>query len=183
MKTYIFLLLVALSAQAQESAGVGQPGVTDKDMTPWLWANFVILMGGLIYLFRKYASSYFVTRSEGISRDIVAAEKTQAEASAKVAEINLKLSHLDGDLTELRESNRRDQAREAERLEARHQAELTRIHEQTRQEIEAATKAARLQLQRDAARLALDLAEQKVSARMNPESQKKLASEFVESLS
>ena len=179
MKPLAFFLLATLSAQAQEPSGAG----AEKDMTPWLWANFAILMGGLVYLFRKYASTYFASRSEGIRKDIRAAEKTQAEASAKVAEINVKLSHLNSDLAELRESNRRDQARESDRLEARHQAELTRIHEHARQEIEAATKAARLQLQRDAARLALDLAEQKVSARMNPETRKKLASDFVESLS
>ncbi len=151
-------------------------------MMPWMWANFIILAGGLAYLSKKYGGPFFAARSEGIRKDIVSAEKTKAESDAKIAEVNAKLANLSADIAAMRAENQRDQARETERLQARHQSELARIHAQAQQEIQSATKMARLELQRQAAALALDLAEKKVAARMNPDTQKHLASEFVESL-
>jgi F-type H+-transporting ATPase subunit b len=164
------------SAEKKETA-------EDTQMLPWMWANFAILVGGLAYLSKKYGGPFIAARSEGIRKDIVESEKIKAEADAKVAEVNAKLANLGAEIAAMKEENLREQARERQRLEARHEAELTRIRQQAEQEIETATKAARLELQRFAAKMALDLAERKVSARMNPELQKQLASDFVRNLS
>jgi len=178
MKRVCLILAMALPLFAQESKSEG----AEKDMTPWMWANFVILAGGLAYLSKKYGGPFFAARAEGIRKDIVNAEKTQAESDAKIAEVNAKLANLGAEIAEMKAENQRDQARESERLQARHEAELLRIRAQAQQEIESATKLARMELQRQAATLALDLAQKKVEARMNPDMQKRLASEFVESL-
>jgi F-type H+-transporting ATPase subunit b len=168
-----FLLL---AQEGGEHAGV------ERDMTPWLWANFAILAGALIYLFKKYATPFLTDRGNGIRKDIADSEKVQAEANAKIAEINAKLANLDTEIAAMKAEYEREHAQETERLRARQQIELKRISDQAEQEIEATAKAARLGLQQHAAKLALELAEQKVKARMNPDVQKKLASDFVESL-
>jgi F-type H+-transporting ATPase subunit b len=179
VKKVLLILALAVPLFAQET----KEAAPEKDMTVWLWANFVILVGGLVYLSKKYGGPFFAARSEGIRKDIVGAEKTKAEAAAKIAEVNAKLAHLDADIATMKQEIQTEYARESERLEARHRAEIDRIHSQAQQEIQSATKMARLELQREAARLALDLAEKKVSARMNPATQNELASDFVESLS
>jgi F-type H+-transporting ATPase subunit b len=179
VKKVLLLLVFALPLFCQET----REAAPEKDMTPWLWVNFVILVGGLVYLSKKYGGPYFAARSEGIRKDIVSAEKTKSEADAKIAKVNAKLANLGSEIAAMKEQNLREHARERERLDARHQAELARIRAQTQQEIQSATKQARLELEREAARLALALAEKKVSARMNPATQNELAAAFVERLS
>jgi F-type H+-transporting ATPase subunit b len=179
-----FITVVALNSvpfllSAQEGA---EHAGAERDMTPWLWANFAILAGVLIYLFKKYATPFLTDRGEGIRKDIADSEKIQAEANAKIAEINAKLANLDSEIAAMKAEYAREHAQEAERQRARQQTELKRIGEQAEQEIEATAKAARQALQQHAAKLALELAEQKVKTRMNPDLQKKLASDFVESL-
>jgi F-type H+-transporting ATPase subunit b len=179
----LFLVLPIFGQETPTQETKKEAAAPEKDMTPWMWANFVILTGALVYLSRKYGGPFFAARSEGIRKDIVNAEKTKSESEAKIAEVNAKLANLGAEIKAMKEENLRDQARETERLQSRHQAELARIHAQAQQEIQSATKMARLELQRQAAVLALDLAEKKVSARMNPETQNRLASGFVESIS
>ncbi len=188
MKKFLLVAALALPLLAQEPKQetrqeTKKEALAEKDMTPWMWANFVILAGALVYLSKKYGAPFFTARAEGIRKDIAGAETAQAAADAKIAEIDAKLASLGNEIAQMKAENELDQARERERLQARHQAEIARIHAQAQQEIESATKLARLELQRQAAALALDLAEKKVSARMNPDMQKRLASEFVESLS
>lgn len=180
----LFLILLPFALKAQEAAHeVSKQAAPERDMMPWLWANFIILAVGLGYLCKKYGGPFLAARSEGIRKDIVESEKTQAQANAKVAEINAKLANLDSEIAAIKLDYARDQAHEHERLLARQQIEIGRIRQQASQEIESTTKAARITLQHHAAKLALELAEQKISTRMNPETQKKLASDFVESLS
>jgi F-type H+-transporting ATPase subunit b len=179
VKRILLILVLALPLLSQET----KEAAPEKDMTPWMWANFVILAGALVYLSRKYGGPFFAARSESIAKDIHSGEKTKAEADAKIAEVNAKLANLGADIAAMRAEHLRDQARESERLQARHESEIARIHAQAQQEIQSATKIARLELQRQAAKLALELAEKKVIARMTPETQNQLASGFVESIS
>jgi F-type H+-transporting ATPase subunit b len=184
MKRFILTISLAIlpfALQAQEAAH--HEAAPEKDMTVWLWANFAILATGLTYLFKKYATPFLQGRTESIRKDIVDAEKTKAEADARVAEVNARLANLDSEIASIKVQYAQEQAHETERLRARQQAEMARISSQAQQEIETTSKAARLALQRHAAKLALDLAGQKVAARMNPEIQHRLASEFAESLS
>lgn len=184
MKRFLLTISFAIlpfALQAQEAAH--KEAAPEKDMTVWLWANFAILAAGLTYLFKKYGTPFIQSRTEGIRKDIVDAEKTKAEADARVAEVNAKLANLESEIADIKAQYAKDQAYEAERLRARLQAELARISSQAQQEIETTSKAARLSLQRHASRLALDLAGQKVAARMNPEIQHRLTSEFAEALS
>jgi F0F1-type ATP synthase membrane subunit b/b' len=59
------------------------------------------------------------------------------------------------------------------------EAEFARIRQHAQQEIESAGKLARLEVQRFAAKVAIDLAEQKVRARMSAEKQIELLNQFI----
>jgi F-type H+-transporting ATPase subunit b len=179
VKKLLLFMLLALPLAAQEK----KEAAPEKDMTVWMWANFAILAGGLYYLSKKYGAPVFAAKAAGIQKDILDAEKTKSEADRKIAELNAKISNLGEEIEVMRADYQREQLRESERLAARHESEIARIHAQARQEIESATKMARLELQREAAALALHLAEGKVKARMTPQTRKELASAFVESIS
>lgn len=172
----LFVLLTLPLAAAEHPAG-------EKDMTIWLWANFLILVAALGWLIRKQGGPFLAARAEAIRQGITDAERQKAEAANRIAAIEVKISTLGPEIEKLRTEMRAEQAREVERAQARNAAEIARIQEQARQEVDSAYKAARIQLEQHAGKLALDLAETKIRARMNPDAQRKLTRDFVTSLS
>ena len=154
----------------------------EKDMTPWLWANFVILAGGAGYLAAKKGGPYFASRSQDIRKGMADAEKLTADSQARVAAVNAKIANLQTEIESIRVGIRQEQKQEHERLERETSAEMQRIRTHVQYEMEAAGKAARLALRQHAAQLALELAEQKLRARMTPQMQDVLTRSFVEGL-
>lgn len=155
---------------------------SQHDMTPWLWANFIILIGALAYLSTKYGGPFLQSRQENINRGLAEADVKKTEASRRAAEVDQKLASLDADIANLKTQMREEQTLEAKRLADRNAAELARIQQQAEQEMEAAGKAARLDLQAHAAKLALELAEQKLRTEMTDDVQHRLTRGFVESI-
>jgi len=148
----------------------------------WAWANFAILAGALGYLIAKHGGPWFVARSLAIRRGIAEAEEIQAKAEATVAEVDRKLAGLQTEIESLRTEAHREQKAEAERIREQTAADLARLREHAAGEIVAAGKAARLELKRYSAQLAIDLAEQKIRRQMTPELQAGLVESFARDL-
>ena len=154
-----------------------------EDISPiWAWANFALLAGGLGYLIKKYGGPWFASQSQAIRRGIAEAEEIRTEAEARAAEVDRKLAGLQTEIESLKADAHREQAAEAERLRQQTAADMVRIQEHAASEIEAAGKAARLQLKRYAAQLAIDLAEQKIRSQITPEVQTALVDGFAHDL-
>ncbi len=145
----------------------------------WKWLNFAILAGVLGYLIKKNLGPVLVTRSEQIRTGLAAGEKARAEAEARASAVTAKLKNLDQAIAEMKAAARNERERESERLKRDTQSELTRIARQSELEIESAGKLAMLEVQRHAAKLAIDLAEQKVRARMSQDTQAALIGNFI----
>ncbi len=168
-------------------SGKNEPGTPSEakseDVSPiWAWANFALLAGGLGYLIKKYGGPWFTAQSQAIRRGIAEAEEIRAEAEARAAEVDRKLAGLQTEIESLKADAHREQAAEAERLRQQTAADMARIQEHTASEIEAAGKAARLQLKRYAAQLAIELAEQKIRGQITPEVQTALVDSFARDL-
>jgi F-type H+-transporting ATPase subunit b len=148
----------------------------------WAWANFAILAGVLGYLIAKYGGPWFTARSTAIRRGIAEAEEIRRNAEAKAAEVDRKLARLQTEIEALRTAAHGEQAAEAERIRQQNAADLARLREHAASEIVAAGKAARLELKRYAAQLAVDLAEQKIRRQMTPDVQAVLIEGFTRDL-
>jgi F-type H+-transporting ATPase subunit b len=148
----------------------------------WKWANFALLAGGLGYLVAKNAPAFFAARSKRIVQDISDAARLRAEAEARAAEVDRRLANLESEIAALRGESQAQIASETERLKGHAASEIARIQALSEREIEAAGKAARTQLRRFTARLAIDLAQRKLEARMTPETQDGLVRGFVHDL-
>ena len=72
---------------------------------------------------------------------------------------------------------------EADRIRRDTERDMARIQQHAAQEIESAGKLARLEVQRFAAKLAIELAESKVRSRMSPEVEAALLGNFLDDLS
>jgi F-type H+-transporting ATPase subunit b len=163
--------------QAGEKSGDGEEG-----LEIWKWANFAILAGALGYGIAKKGGPFFLSRSQEIRKGIAEADELRKIAEAKAADVDRRLTNLGADVEQLRVSARSEQAAAAERIRQETARELTRIQEHATREIDSTAKAARMELKRYAARLAIDLAEQKLRSRMNAESQGALVDHFVKNL-
>jgi F-type H+-transporting ATPase subunit b len=148
----------------------------------WSWANFAILAGGLGYLTKKYGGPWFASRSLAIRKGIADAEQIRAAAEGRAAEVDRKLAGLHPEIESLKADAHREQAAETERLRQQTAADMARVQAHAASEIEAAGKAARLQLKRYAAQLAIDLAEQKIRRQITPDVQTALVENFAREL-
>jgi len=169
--------VLAAEPNKKEAAASGE-----GNLKIWEWANFLLLAGGLGYLIRKHAGPYYAARAAGISKDLVESERTAEAAAARAAEVDRRLASLDTEIAALRAESQKESAAEVERFAQQTAAEIAKIGALGEQEIRTAQKAARLDLQCYAAQLAVDLAEQKVRARMDADTEDRLVGGFVRGL-
>lgn len=180
-------LVVGLPALAQsaheteaqkvaESRGVTEHGTNE---VLWAWANFLLLAGGLGYIIKKNAGPYFASRSLVIRKGMIEADEARAEADAKVADVERRLARLQADIETLRREARQEGEAEEQRMRREGAAEMVKIQQHLTDEIASAGKAARLELRRYSAELALGLAEQKIAARMSADTQDRLVKSFI----
>jgi F-type H+-transporting ATPase subunit b len=166
------------AAEHGESSGEGKAG----NLAAWKWANFVVLAGGLGYLIGKNAGPFFAARSQQIRKDMVEAGDQRKEADARVAGVERRLADLGSEIAGLRAEAEREAQAETSRMAQRTTLEMAKVQAQAEQEIASAAKAARGELKRYAAQLAVGLAERKIRDRMTPAAQDALVEGFVRDL-
>lgn len=174
MNRLLAAFLLALPALAAEEAPQAE-----GPSPIWTVLNFLILVGVLGYLIAKNLGPALVARGRQIQEGLAAGEKAKAEAEARGAAVQAQLANLGSEIDKLRIAASEDREREASRLKRETEAELARIELHAAQEIESAGKLAKLEVRRYAARLAIELAEQKLRARMSDDVQASLLQNFI----
>ena len=166
----------ARSAERTQEAGQGDHWIW------WQWVNFLILAGGLGYLISKHAPALYQKRSREIQQAITDAAKAAKAAEVQAAAIEQRLRNIQAEIENLRQSARAEMEAEGERIRKETEHHLARIQEQSVQEIALMTRAARDELRRYSAELALGLSVQRIQARMTPEIQQRLVDGFLDDL-
>ena len=187
--TVAFGLAFAGGALAQEHQGGEKKAGVEKEESfaekhelELKWANFLILAGLLGYFIGKNAGPFFAARSAGIRRDMDESLRQRQEAEAKAADVDRRLANLEKDIAALRGRSEAEGKAETELMAQRTEAEIAKLQARAEQEIASAGKAARGALKRYSAELAMSLAEQKVRARMTPDTEDALVQGFVRNL-
>lgn len=171
-------LPAALYAQGNTEAGGGESASSQA----WEWANFLILAGGLGYIIYKKVGPAYEARGRRIRKDMVEAEETMKAAQARAADVERRLAHLADEIAALRAEAQGEEATENSRFARETAAEIAKIQAHAEQEIASAAKAARMELKRYAAELALGLAREKLTRRMTPETEDRLVRGFLKNL-
>jgi F-type H+-transporting ATPase subunit b len=170
------LLTAIASLNAQEGGAQKEPGIG------WKWANFAILVVGLGYLMAKTLPPLFKARTAEIQKGIAEAQKIKQEAEQRAAAVEAKTRALGADIERFRGESKIEMQQEAERIRQETAAQITRLEQKAGQEIEAAGKTARRELKSYAAKLALDLAEQRVRTRLDANTEQALVDGFIHDL-
>jgi F-type H+-transporting ATPase subunit b len=176
----VFLLLSSAAFVAAQENAEGsknaEPGIA------WKWANFAILAVGLGYLANKHLPPFFRSRTAEIQQGIAEAQQIKRDAEARAAQVEARIQKLGEEIEQFRAQSREEMRQEGERIRQETAKQLSHLEQQARQEIEAASKAARRELKDYAAKLALDLAEQRVRERLNNGTETALVDGFIQDL-
>jgi len=181
---WILLLFTTFvpAAIAQEAGGKKAASFAEEHELALKWANFLVLAGGLGYLIGKNAGPFFVARMQKIREEMTLAEEARKNAERRMAEVERRLAGLDAEIAALRTDSQKEAANEGGRMQRQTVADIAKIRAHAQQEIAAAGKAARAELKRYAADLAIGLAGQKLRVRATPDTQEALVRGFVRDL-
>jgi F-type H+-transporting ATPase subunit b len=175
----LFVLLFAvLTVHAAEQGGAAQ----ERTNEIFKWINFALLAAGLFWLFGKVLPPTFRANADNISSAITKATAAKAEADRQLGEAEQKLAHLEQEVARLRATAQREAQAEGERIRNVTQSEARKVGVAAKAEIEAAERAARLELKVIAANLAVDGAESLLAKQLTPQAQEALVSAFVKGL-
>jgi F-type H+-transporting ATPase subunit b len=173
------LLFAAVSAHASEESG---NATTERANEIFKWINFAIVAGLLAWVFLKLTPPFFRKNAETISSEITKATAAKAEAERQLREAEGKLARLEQEVAQLRATAQREAAAEAGRLRATTQSDVQKVGLAAKAEIEAAERAARLELKVAVANMAVDGAETLLAKQLTPQTQESLVTSFVKSL-
>jgi F-type H+-transporting ATPase subunit b len=151
-------------------------------MLKWKWINFAVLAGVLGYLIGKNAPGFFKGRSAAIQRDIREATKLREQAENRVRQMEQRLAALGQEIEKLRREAKEAMAHEGERIRQETANQIARVQQAAEQEIASHAKHVTQELKAYSAKLAIDLAEQRIQLQMNGDTQNTLVGRFLHDL-
>jgi F-type H+-transporting ATPase subunit b len=172
-------LFAAVGANAAEKTG---GAATEQATEIFKWINFAIVAGVIVWVFGRLLPPVFRKKAEAISSAITTAANAKSAADAQLREAETRLANLQKEVAQLRALAEKEAAAEVARLRAATQSDAQKIAAAAKAEIEAAERAARLELKALAANLAVDGAETLLAKQLTAKTQGSLISHFVKSL-
>jgi F-type H+-transporting ATPase subunit b len=177
----VVLLLAGLTAVgfAAEEHEASHTAMQMKDLF-WRVINFAMLAGLLIWGMKKAQVSKLLSdRQAGIEKALKEAVEAREAAEKKYAEYSEKLAQATKEIDEIYASIKREGELEKERIIAEAKVSAEKIKEQAEQTAAREVLKARAELQAEAARLAVQLAEQSLKENVGKDDQNRLVGEYL----
>lgn len=144
--------------------------------------NFAVLLGVLVWGYRKYAAETFPNRRKALEQAIREAGAAKAAAEAQYKEYRDKVHNLDREIEALTAQFKRDAEADRDRLVAEAEAAAVKVLENAEKSAALEVVRARSELRAEAASLAVELAEKIVTERLTAEDRERLVREYVAEL-
>jgi F-type H+-transporting ATPase subunit b len=128
----------------------------------WLSLTFLVFAGGLAIALRKPLTNYLINRSDTVTKAIDEAKKAREAAEHRAREAEKKLAALDSEIGRMKKDFEEQGRAEAERLEKVAHDTAARIQKDAEDTINAERERATQALRAEAAKLALELAEERL---------------------
>lgn len=147
----------------------------------WIWKliNMLLFFGFLAYLLGGPIKRAFADRNAAITRRANEAQERRTKADQMAADIQARLSRLEGELQAIRDRAQTEGERQKRELIAAAEAEAQKLIANAQSEVENRLRHARAELTEYAGELAAQRAEQILREKITEDDQKKL---FQESL-
>ena len=185
MKKYVvvvFLLIIAL-AVAQPAIASGGGGHADSGaiVTDFIWRcfNFAVTVGILVYFVRKPIKNALAGRREGIATALEEAEKARTDAEAKFAEYDEKLNKAESEIEVITAELKREGELERDRIIAQAKESAEKIRNEAEKTAGFEVAKAKAELQAEATRLAVELAEELLKKSFSAKDESRLLDEYM----
>jgi F-type H+-transporting ATPase subunit b len=142
--------------------------------------NSAILIAAILWLVYKYVPPMFRKRSETLQKQLFEARAATAEANARLAVVEERLSKLGIEIEAIRAQTEHDSANDEKRILESLETEKQRLMSSVEQEVEAAGAAARRELKAYAANLAIERAMSQIH--LTPDDDRALIRSFSDDL-
>lgn len=169
-------LLVPSLAFASSEGGEGGSGMT------WKIINFVILAVGVYLVWTKAISGLLTRRGSEIKTAIEEARKARETADRNAAEYREKLAVLDSKVAEIHNELKLEGEAEKARIIAESAKSAEALKAQAKVAAEQEIKKARIEIREEAARLAVQLAEDILKKELSPADQERLVKGYLNNL-
>jgi len=183
LRTIVSAILTVLALPALVlAAGGGEhadSGVILKDFI-WRCVNFAILVGLLGYFVSKPVRNGLQNRRAEIEKNLADAVAARDAAEAKAREYQDKLAKASAEIDTIYAAIRREGELERDRILASARDLATKIELEADAKAASAVARARLELRAEAARLAVELAEELLAKNVTAADQKRLIDEYMQ---
>ena len=182
--TAMCLILVGLAAagfasEGGEGAHHVDTGKQLKDLA-WRVLDFAVLMAIIVWGMKKAdVAGLLQARRSGIEKALQEAVTARDLAETKFAEYRDKLAKANEEIDAISAAIREEGAKEKARIIAEARVTAEKIKDQARQTADQEIVKARAELRAEAARLAVQLAEQTLKEKINKDDQDRLVGEYL----
>lgn len=149
----------------------------------WLMVTFVLFALLIVGAARRPLGRHLQNRADGIRRALAEAQEARADAEARAAASEARLAQLDAEVQDLKAEFRRQGEAELARMEQAANAAAARLHKDAEDTLRAEAKRHQEALKREGARIALELAEQRVRSAVADGDRQRLTQNFIQDLS
>jgi F-type H+-transporting ATPase subunit b len=173
---YCLLPVVAFAAEGGDHGG--------SSVMEWVWriVNFGILVFILVKFLNKPLRDFLRQRKELIEKSIKEAREAKELAMKALAEVEERLKVKDKEIEEIISSAKSSGEKEKERLIEEGEKLKAKILEQAKTNIEYEVKRAKEAIKAEAVDVAMQLAEEKIKAKITKDDQEKLLAESLKLL-
>ena len=144
--------------------------------------NFVVLVGGLIYLLRNPLRNFLEGRSRSLDHALREAKDSRVEAEKRQQEIENRLKKIGQEMEHIRREAETEGKKVQERILHEAKTGANRLKLLSRQEIEMLAQAGIREIKQYAAELATTLAQQRIQSKIKKEDQSLLIDRSIERL-
>ncbi|HLB25678.1 MAG TPA: ATP synthase F0 subunit B [Nitrospirota bacterium] len=176
LSALLFVALTAAAALAAEHGG--EEAATMKD---WIWRvlNFSIILGVLIYFLAKPLRNFLNKRIKDVEESLAQARSAREEAMKRLSDVEAKLKDKDAELKALLEVAQ-DNGKKEKELLAQEGGRMTEaILASAKENIDSELIKAKEALRREAALMAVELAEKMVREKIKKEDQERIVREYI----
>jgi F-type H+-transporting ATPase subunit b len=159
------LLFVALPAHSQQNQQEAQETAELDRLGPWKLINTALFAALLGWFIAKKAPAFFQARSADIQKAIQDATGLKLEADYRYSEADRKMANLAAEVQKIRDQGRAEMEREHARIQRETQTEIERIRHNADNEVEALRKEAAQRVEYHTAQRAIERAERRLSDR------------------
>lgn len=182
MFAFFYKVILLAAAGGDGSAGFYDQYLNIPGFEAWKFINLAIFIAILVYLVKKPLGAAFTAKREAIRAELIKAEAEKQAALAELTSTEAKLASLDAEKADLLRKAKEEAEAEKTNILQQTESEVGKIRQQADGEISRLTQQVKAELRRFSAEESVRLAEEKLRAQIDSNSDAALVESGIQSM-